>query len=122
MASFHLSWICSSCASSSLTAMRWVADHPSTRSSSSSYYSSCSSRVSAYTEDFERVRAHHDTAALAKVMRKPKVWVELLFGEARQWYGLEQFRLRGLDKVNAEALVIAAGQNLKRLLSWRGWC
>jgi hypothetical protein len=29
-------------------------------------------------------------------------------------------RLRGLPKVNGEALLIAAGQNLKRLLSWRG--
>jgi hypothetical protein len=25
------------------------------------------------------------------------------------------------EKVNGEALIIAAGQNLKRLLSWRGW-
>ena len=28
---------------------------------------------------------------------------------------------RGLEKVNIQALLIAAGQNLKRLLSWRGW-
>ena len=27
----------------------------------------------------------------------------------------------GLTKVNGETLLIAAGQNLKRLLSWRGW-
>jgi hypothetical protein len=26
-----------------------------------------------------------------------------------------------LEKVNGEALLIAAGQNVKRLLSWRGW-
>jgi hypothetical protein len=26
-----------------------------------------------------------------------------------------------LEKVNIEALVTASGQNLKRLLSWRGW-
>ena len=31
------------------------------------------------------------------------------------------FRLRMLETVNSEALVIATGQNLKRLLSWRGW-
>ena len=30
--------------------------------------------------------------------------------------GLRRFRLRGLEKVNGEALLIAAGQNLKRLL------
>ena len=76
---------------------------------------------SIYTEDFERVRAYHDTPAYSKAMRKRKVWVEPLFGEAKQWHGLEQFRLRGLVKVNGEALLIAAGQNLKRLLSWRGW-
>ncbi|MDQ4077664.1 MAG: IS1182 family transposase [Chloroflexota bacterium] len=76
---------------------------------------------SVYTEDFDRVRAYHDTPAYAKAMSKRKVWVEPLFGEAKQWHGLEQFRLRGLVKVNGEALLIAAGQNLKRLLSWRGW-
>ena len=44
-----------------------------------------------------------------------------LFGEAKQWHGMRQFRLRGLQKVNMERLFIAAGQNLKRLLSARGW-
>ena len=35
--------------------------------------------------------------------------------------GLRHFRLRGLEKVNIQAQVIAAGQNLKRLLSQQGW-
>lgn len=69
----------------------------------------------------ERVRAYHDTEAYAKAMRKRQVWVEPLFAEAKDWHGLRRFRLRGLEKVNGEALWIAAGQNLKRLLSWRGW-
>jgi hypothetical protein len=34
---------------------------------------------------------------------------------------MRQFRLRGLKKVNIEGLFIAAGQNLKRLLSAKGW-
>jgi hypothetical protein len=34
---------------------------------------------------------------------------------------MERFRLRQLAKVNIEAFVTATGQNLKRLLSWRGW-
>jgi len=34
---------------------------------------------------------------------------------------MRQFRLRGLQKVNMEGLLIAAGQNLKRLLSVQGW-
>jgi hypothetical protein len=33
-------------------------------------------------------------------MRKRKVWIEPLFGEAKQWHGMRQFRLRGLQKVN----------------------
>jgi transposase len=69
----------------------------------------------------DRVRGYHATAAYRKAMRKRSVWVEPLFGEAKQWHGLRHFRLRGLDKVNAEGLLVAAGQNLKRLLSARGW-
>jgi hypothetical protein len=34
---------------------------------------------------------------------------------------MRQFRFRGLQKVNREGLLIAAGQNLKRLLSAKGW-
>ena len=69
----------------------------------------------------DRVRGYHATEAYAKAMRKRKVWVEPLFAEAKDWHGLRRFRLRGLEKVNGEALLIAAGQNLKRLLSRRGW-
>jgi hypothetical protein len=54
-------------------------------------------------------------------MRKRQVWVEPQFAEAKAWHGLGRFRLRGLEKINGEALLIAAGQNLKRLLSRRGW-
>lgn len=45
----------------------------------------------------------------------------LLFAEAKGWHGLRRFRLRGLEQVNREALLTAAGQNLKRLLSRGGW-
>ena len=69
----------------------------------------------------ERVRGYHQTEAYRKAMRKRQVWVEPLVGEAKDWHGLERFRLRGLWKVNAEALLIATGQNLKRLLRKRGW-
>ena len=68
-----------------------------------------------------RVRAYHATERFAKAMRKRKVWVEPLFAEAKDWHGLRRFRLRGLPKVSGEALLVAAGQNLKRLLSKRGW-
>ena len=69
----------------------------------------------------DRVRGYHATEAYAKAMRKRQVWVEPLFAEAKDWHGLRRFRLRGLEKVNGEALLIAAGQNLKRLLSRWGW-
>ena len=64
----------------------------------------------------DRVRAHRQTAPYRKALRKRAVWVEPLFGEAQEWHGSRRFRLRGLEKVNSEALMIAAGQNLKRLL------
>jgi len=54
-------------------------------------------------------------------MNKRKVWVEPLFAEAKDWHGLRRFRLRLLWRVNIEALRIATGQNLKRLLKKRGW-
>lgn len=80
-------------------------------------------RVSRRLEEdaLDRVRAHHATDSYAKAMRKRKIWVEPLFAEAKEWHGLRRFRLRGAEKVNIQAQLIAAGQNLKRLLSRRGW-
>lgn len=72
-------------------------------------------------ELLDRVRAYHQTEPYKKAMRKRKVWVEPLFGEAKAWHGLERFRLRTLPKVNIESLLIATGQNLKRLLQRHGW-
>src|SRR5262249_47190919 len=69
----------------------------------------------------ERVRGYHQTKAYAKAMRKRKVRVEPLFAEGKQWHGMRRFRLRQLWRVNTEALLIASGQNLKRLLQQRGW-
>jgi hypothetical protein len=69
----------------------------------------------------DRVRGYHQTEPYAKAMRKRQVWVEPLFAEAKDWHGLRRFRLRGLERVNGEVLLIAAGQNLKRLLSRWGW-
>jgi hypothetical protein len=62
------------------------------------------------------VRGHQDTEAYRKAIRKRAVWVEPLFAEAKDWHGSRRFRLRRLEKVNVEALLIAAGQNVKRLL------
>ncbi len=72
-------------------------------------------------EDLEQVRAYHATEPYKKSMRKRSVWVEPLFAEGKQWHGMRRFRLRRLWRVNSEALMRAAGQNLKRLLKKRGW-
>jgi transposase len=72
-------------------------------------------------EYLERVRTYQQTLAYQKALRKRKVWVEPLFAEAKDWHGMRRFRLRLLWRVNIEALQIAAGQNLKRLLKKRGW-
>jgi transposase len=69
-------------------------------------------------EYLERVRGYQDTEPCRKALRKRQVWVEPLFAEAKDWHGLRRFRLRGLEKVNAEAWLIAAGQNVKRLLTF----
>jgi transposase len=69
----------------------------------------------------DRVKAYASTFAYQKALNKRKVWVEPLFGEGKQWHGMRRFRLRRLWRVNCEALVIASGQNLKRLLQKRGW-
>src|SRR5205085_4463604 len=73
-------------------------------------------------EDYlDRVKAYHTTEAYKKAYRKRSVWVEPLFAEGKDWHGMRRFRLRLLWCVNCEALVRAAGQNLKRLLKLRGW-
>ncbi len=69
----------------------------------------------------DRVRGYHATEPYQKAMRKRQVWVEPLFGEAKEWHHLRKFRLRGLAKVNIEGQLIAAGQNLKRWLQATGW-
>jgi transposase len=71
-------------------------------------------------EILERVRAYRQTGPYEKALRKRKVWVEPMFGEAKEWHGMRRFRLRRLWRVNVETLVIAAGQNIKRLLTFSG--
>jgi hypothetical protein len=69
-------------------------------------------------EYLERVRGYGGTEPYRKALRQRQVWVEPLFAEAKDWHGERRFRLRTLEKVNAEALLIAAGQNIKRLLTF----
>jgi len=68
----------------------------------------------------DRVRAYQQTEPYKKALRKRSVWVEPLFAEGKDWHGMRRLRLRELKRVNCEALMRAAGQNLKRLLKKRG--
>jgi DDE family transposase len=71
-----------------------------------------------FDEDFyDRVRRYQGTKPYEKALRKRAVWVESLFGEAKDWHGMDRFRLRRLKTVNIEALMVAVGQNTKRLVA-----
>jgi hypothetical protein len=74
-----------------------------------------------FQEFLDRAASYRETEAYKKAMRKRQVWVEPLFGEGKQWHGMSKFRLRGLEKVNIEGLMRAAGQNIKRLLKAKRW-
>jgi Transposase DDE domain len=58
----------------------------------------------------DRVRAYRGTHPYEKALRKRQVWVEPSFAEAKDWHGMRRFRLRRLEKVNIEALVIASAK------------
>jgi len=64
----------------------------------------------------DRVRAYQQGHRYKKAMRKRQVWVEPKFAELKQWHLGRRFRLRGIRKVNIEALLKATGQNIKQLL------
>jgi len=72
-----------------------------------------------FQEDLDRVKAYQDTEAYQNAMRKRALWTEPLFGEAKQFHQMRRFRLRGLMKVNIEGVMVATGQNIKRLIKQR---
>ena len=69
-----------------------------------------------FQDYLDRVRVYRETDCFQKAMRKRGLWTEPLFGEAKDFHRLRRFRLRGLQKVNIEGKLVAAGQNLKRLM------
>jgi transposase len=75
-------------------------------------------RRSSKDEYIDLVRTYMETKPYRKAIRKRKVWIEPLFAEGKLWHGMRRFRLRTLEKVNAEALMTATGQNIKRLLAF----
>jgi len=69
-----------------------------------------------FQKQLDKAEAYRQTEAYQKAMRKRSMWVEPLFGEAKEFHRLRRFRLRRLLKVNIEGAMVAAGQNLKRLI------
>jgi hypothetical protein len=69
-----------------------------------------------FQDYINKAEAYRQTEEYQKAMRKRSVWVEPLFGEAKEFHRLRRFRLRRLLKVNIEGVMVAAGQNLKRLI------
>ena len=69
-----------------------------------------------FQQYLDKAEAYRQTEAYLKAVRKRSLWVEPLFGEAKEFHGLRRFRLRRLRKVNVEGVMVAAGQNLKRLI------
>jgi hypothetical protein len=71
---------------------------------------------SIFQKYLDKAEANRQTEAYLKAMRKRSMWVEPLSGEAKEFHRLRRFRLRRLLKVNIEGVMVAAGQNLKRLI------
>ena len=69
-----------------------------------------------FQEYLDKAESYRQTEAYQKALRKRSVWVEPLFGEAKEFHPLRRFRLSGLLKVNIEGVMVATGQNLKRLI------
>ena len=69
-----------------------------------------------FQEYLDKAVTYQQTEAYLKAIRKRSMWVEPLFGEAKEFHRLRRFRLRRLLKVNSEGVMVAAGQNLKRLI------
>ena len=107
------------------SAGRWRSLHPprggraSERFSSAWWHPRCSRGRGPGDEYIDLLRAYiMQTDPYQKAISKRKVWIEPLFAEGKLWHGMRRFRMRTLEKVNIEALMIAAGQNIKRLLSF----
>jgi hypothetical protein len=58
----------------------------------------------------DRIRAYRGTFPYEKALRKRRVWVKPLFAEAKDRHGLRRFRLRRLEKVNIESLLVATSR------------
>jgi hypothetical protein len=74
---------------------------------------------SLHQEYIDKVKAYHEVKAHKKASPKRSVWINPLFCGAKDIHRSRRFHLRGLHKDNIEGMMIAAGQNLKRLIKHR---
>ena len=64
----------------------------------------------------ERIDAHRLTPAGKKIYARRKETVERSFADAKQLHGHRYARFRGLSKVQAQCLLAAACQNMKKIV------
>jgi hypothetical protein len=72
-----------------------------------------------FQEYLDKAEGYRQTEVYLKAMRKRSLWVEPLFGEAKEFHRFRRFRLRRLLKVNIEGVMIADGvvSTICRILS-----
>jgi len=64
-----------------------------------------------FQEYLDKAETYRQTEAYLKAIRKRSMWVEPLFGEAKEFHCLRRLR-----KVNIEGVMTTVGQDLKRLI------
>lgn len=96
-----------------------VCDHCAMRSQCTTSKQGRTVSHTAAKPKLDHLVAQRDAALYDKLVRKRMVWIEPKFGEVKQWHHGRRCRLRSIEKVNIEALLNAAGQNLKQLLKGR---
>ncbi|SDD02276.1 Transposase DDE domain-containing protein, partial [Melghirimyces thermohalophilus] len=63
----------------------------------------------------EKVRAHRLSSTGKYLYKKRKETIERSFADAKELHGLRYCRLRGREKVQEQALMTAAAQNIKKI-------
>lgn len=69
-----------------------------------------------HQEILDKVEEYLKTEKAKESIRERKIYSELIFAEAKTLHGLNRARYRGKWKVNIQALLTAAVQNIKRLI------
>lgn len=68
------------------------------------------------TDAFDRARKFKDSSEGRVIYARRKTLIEGLFGQAKTFHGLSRVKMRGLEKVQIQALMTASALNLKKLV------